>query len=67
MALLNVGGFYDGIVAFMSQLARDGFLKPAHEECLLVDERVESLLEKMRHFHPPQLGKWMERMKAEER
>lgn len=67
VALLNVGGFYDGIVAFVSQLTRDGFLKPAHEACLLVDDRVEPLLEKMHHFQPPQLGKWMERMKADER
>lgn len=67
VALLNVSGFYNGIVAFVSQLTRDGFLKPAHEACLLVDDRVEPLLEKMQHFQPPELGKWMERMKADER
>ena len=67
VALLNVGGFYNGIIAFVSQLTRDGFLKPAHEACLLVDDRVEPLLEKMQHFQPPELGKWMERMKADER
>ena len=67
VALLNVGGFYDGIVAFVSQLTRDGFLKSAHQDCLLVDDRVETLLEKMLSFQPPQLGKWMERMKSDER
>lgn len=67
VALLNVGGFYDGIITFVRQLTRDGFLKPEHEDCLLVDDNVESLLEKMHGFQPPQLGKWMERMKAEER
>lgn len=67
VALLNVGGFYDGIVAFVSQLTRDGFLKPAHEACLLVDHSVVPLLGKMQGFQPPQLGKWMERMKADER
>lgn len=67
VALLNVGGFYDALIGFVRQLTRDGFLKPEHEECLLVDRDADSLLEKMEAFEPPQLGKWMERMKAEER
>ena len=67
VALLNVDGFYDALIGFVRQLTRDGFLKPAHEACLLVDRDADSLLRKMETFEPPQLGKWMERMKADER
>lgn len=67
VALLNVGGFYDALVGFVRQFTRDGFLKPEHEACLLVEREANALLEKMEAFEPPQLGKWMERMKAEER
>lgn len=67
VALLNAGGFYTGLVSFVRQLTRDGFLKPEHEACLLVDDKAGALIEKMRTFEPPQLGKWMERMQAEVR
>lgn len=67
VALLNAGGFYTGLVSFVRQLTGEGFLKPEHEACLLVDDKAGALIEKMRTFEPPQLGKWMERMKAEER
>lgn len=67
VALLNTLGFYDPLIAFVRQLTRDGFLKPEHEAGLLVDQDSEALLLKMAAFEPPRLGKWMERMKAEER
>ncbi len=67
VALLNIGGFYDPLLAFVTQLTTDGFLKPEHESCLLVDSDPAALLEKMRRFEVPDVGKWMERLKADER
>jgi uncharacterized protein (TIGR00730 family) len=67
VALLNVGGFYDKLIEFVHQLTRDGFLKREHEGCLLADTDPAALLEKMRCFELPDVGKWMERLKAEER
>lgn len=67
VALLNVGGFYDALTGFVRQLTRDGFLKPEHESCLLAGSNAAELIEQMRAFEMPKLGKWMERMKAEER
>jgi uncharacterized protein (TIGR00730 family) len=67
VALLNVGGFYDKLIEFMHQLTRDGFLKPEHEACLLVETDAVALLETMARFKLPDVGKWMERLKAEER
>ncbi len=67
VALLNIGGFYDPLLAFVTQLTTDGFLKPEHESCLLVDSDPAALLEKMGQFEVPDVGKWMERLKADER
>lgn len=67
VGLLNVAGFYDGLVAFMRHLRNEGFLKPEHEQCLLMDADAARLLARMREFEPPRLGKWMERLKADER
>lgn len=67
VGLLNVAGFYDGLTAFMRHLRSEGFLKPEHEQCLLVDADAARLLARMREFEPPRLGKWMERLKADER
>ena len=67
VALLNVGGFYDKLIEFVHQLTRDGFLKPEHEGCLLADTDPAALLDKMQCFELPDVGKWMERLKAEER
>lgn len=67
VGLLNVAGFYDGLVDFVRHLRSEGFLKPEHERCLLVDSDARTLLDQMRAFEAPRLGKWMERLKADER
>ena len=67
VALLNVGGFYDKLIDFVHQLTRDGFLRPEYEACLPVDTDAAALLEKMGRFELPDVGKWMEKPKADER
>ncbi len=66
VGLLNVGGFFDGLTAFVAQMRDAGFLKPEHAACLLVEKEPERLLEALRAFSPPQLGKWIERLIAAE-
>ena len=51
----------------LTEAERAYVLKPEHERCLLVAAGADALLEKMRSFEPPGIGKWMERLKAEER
>jgi uncharacterized protein (TIGR00730 family) len=43
--LLNVAGFYDGLVAFADRAAADGFMKPQHRAMLVVSDRIETLLD----------------------
>lgn len=49
-ALLNVAGYYDGLVAFLGRAMAAGFMKPQHRQMLAVSENVEELLD---GFMPP--------------
>lgn len=67
VGLLNPGGFFDGLTGFVQHMARSGFLKPEHADCLLVESDAEKLLARMRSFRPPDLGKWIEKLAASAR
>ena len=61
VGLLNVGGFFDGLLAFMQRAIDDGFLHPAHRDMIYVDEDPGRLLDRMSAFTPPEAGKWWTR------
>jgi uncharacterized protein (TIGR00730 family) len=42
--LLNVEGYFDGLVTFIEHAVDQGFLKAAHRDALLVDTDAERLL-----------------------
>lgn len=67
VGLLNVGGFFDGLIEFIDHMSRRGFLKPEHARCVLVENDPTRLLAAMETFRPPDLGKWIEKMAAEAR
>ncbi|MCX6836979.1 MAG: TIGR00730 family Rossman fold protein [Verrucomicrobia bacterium] len=67
VGLLNVGGFFDGLIEFIDHMSRSGFLKPEHAKCVLVENDPTQLLAAMESFRPPDLGKWIEKMAAEAR
>ena len=67
VGLLNLGGFFDGLTSFITQMSTAGFLKPEHADCVLVESGAEKLLARMRRFQPPDLGKWIEKLVAEAR
>ncbi|HUG22262.1 TIGR00730 family Rossman fold protein [Piscinibacter sp.] len=47
LGLLNVAGYYDGLVAFMEQTERHGFVAPAQRELLQVDSSAEALMDRL--------------------
>lgn len=52
VALLNVAGFYDGLIAFVGKMGEVGFLRPQHQGILLTDDDLPRLLERMAAFEP---------------
>ena len=59
VALLNIDGFYDSLVAFVQTMVDKGFLKQANQEMLLISEDIDDLLEKMENYIAPTVGKWI--------
>jgi hypothetical protein len=45
--LLNVGGFWDRMIAFLDQVTQDGFMSPARRGQLLVAGSIDEAIEKL--------------------
>ncbi len=46
-ALLNVGGYFDFLIAFVDRAVAEGFLRPQHRAGLLVETNAERLLDRL--------------------
>ncbi|MCC5934231.1 MAG: TIGR00730 family Rossman fold protein [Balneolales bacterium] len=61
IGLLNTGGFYDPLLALAQTMLENGFIREAHRHIFVHDTEPAALLEKIKSFRPPQLGKLMTR------
>jgi uncharacterized protein (TIGR00730 family) len=52
VGLLNVAGFYDGLVAFNARMIEVGFIRSQHAGILIVDTTLDGLLDKMADYAP---------------
>ncbi len=60
-AVLNIAGYYDGLLALCDNAVSEGFLRPAHRQLILDDSNPEILLEKMRNLKPVPVEKWIDK------
>lgn len=65
VGILNVAGFFDHLMAFISHSRSEGFLRPLHHDALSMDRNLTALLEKMRVVEAPDTSKWLDRHKRE--
>jgi uncharacterized protein (TIGR00730 family) len=54
VGLLNVAGYYDGILAFWRQMQHVGFLRPQHRDLLIAGDDLDELLIQMAAHAPSQ-------------
>lgn len=59
IAILNTNGFYDSLLELTHTMVEKGFLKNVNQEMLLVSDTIDELLNKMRNYTPPTVGKWI--------
>lgn len=52
VGLLNVAGFYDGLLTFAATMADVGFLRPQHQGLLIASDDLDDLLAKMEAHVP---------------
>jgi uncharacterized protein (TIGR00730 family) len=61
VGLLNVGGFFDPLLAFLDHQAREGFMRREHRDMLLVERDPARLLDRFTTYQPPLVEKWIRR------
>lgn len=59
IAILNIDGFYDDLIKLVQTMVDKGFLKQINQDMLLVSDSIDALLEKMRNYQAPTVGKWI--------
>jgi uncharacterized protein (TIGR00730 family) len=52
VGLLNVAGYYDGLIAFVAKMAEVGFLRAQHRDILIVAKGLDALLDRMAAYRP---------------
>ena len=57
--LLNVAGYYDGLLTMLDHAVAEGFLRPAHRELVIADTDAGALVQRLAAFVPVQTGKWV--------
>ena len=57
--LLNVAGYYDGLLAMFDHAQREGFLRPQHRGLVLTESDPARLLAAMAAWKPPALERWL--------
>ncbi|UJP66456.1 LOG family protein [Mongoliitalea daihaiensis] len=58
LALYNVNGYYDGLLAFLKHSSEEGFLHQAQLNLLTVSDDPVDLLNQMQGFKPVHIDKW---------
>jgi len=59
--LLNAGGFYTPLAAFIDQAVSEGFIKPVHRASIVVDDHPERLLDSLAAVKLPDVARWIRR------
>lgn len=59
IAILNIDGFYDSLITFIQTTVDKGFLKQVNQDMLIVSDNIDELLDKMKNYEAPTVGKWI--------
>ncbi|MEM5429091.1 TIGR00730 family Rossman fold protein [Cupriavidus oxalaticus] len=60
VGLLNVGGFYDGMLGFLGHAVQEGFLKQVHADLLHVADLPGALLDQLAAAPRVRVDKWQQ-------
>ncbi len=59
IGILNIDGFYDDLIKLVQTMVDKGFLKQINRDMLLISDSIDELLEMMRNYQAPTVGKWI--------
>ena len=52
VALLNIDGYYDRLIAFLQQSSNEGFIHADHLKALIIESESEQLIRRLQNFTP---------------
>ena len=58
--LVNIGGYFDGLLAQVATAVAGGLTRPEHRDLVLVSADPEGLLEQLPAYRPVHLSKWID-------
>jgi uncharacterized protein (TIGR00730 family) len=58
--LLNVGGYFDPLLALFDHATREGFIAADHREIVIADKEIGRLLDRLMEHQPLQRPKWID-------
>jgi uncharacterized protein (TIGR00730 family) len=59
--LLNIDGFYDGLLSFLDYATKEKFIRSEHRSIILAEGNSVELIEKLSQFEVPTAHKWIDR------
>jgi uncharacterized protein (TIGR00730 family) len=60
VALLDLAGYYRGLVAFFDHAMAEGFLRPTSRGLLLVEPDPLRMIERLQAYRAPELPRWLD-------
>lgn len=57
IGILNTKGFFNHVLSQLDHMVKEGFLKQANRDMIVVSDSVEELIEKMKIYKAPKLNK----------
>ncbi|WP_046745415.1 LOG family protein [Kordia zhangzhouensis] len=60
VAILNSNGYYDDLISMMQTMMQKQLLKEENYRMLIIEQHIETLLERMRAFVPKVTPKWID-------
>ncbi|OMQ11745.1 TIGR00730 family Rossman fold protein [[Flexibacter] sp. ATCC 35103] len=64
IAILNINGFYDALIELTKVMVEKGLLKDVNQQMLLVSDNIDDLLDQMKNYVAPAVGKWIDKNKV---
>ena len=58
-AILNVAGYYDGLLSLVDHALAEGFLRTAHHDMVIVEENPQTVLSRLASVSIPTEVKWV--------
>ncbi|MEX3841385.1 MULTISPECIES: TIGR00730 family Rossman fold protein [unclassified Paraburkholderia] len=58
VGVLNIGGFYDPLMALLDHTVREGFMRQTYRDMLQTDGDPVALIARLKRYHAPTKDKW---------